>query len=65
MNEIQRDDQKVATTMEQQVEAVRNMQLARRTARASCMPASLFDLCPQSITQIFQYDDQHANIHSQ
>jgi hypothetical protein len=37
MNEARRVDQTVAATLEQQVQGLRNMQLARRTARASCM----------------------------
>jgi hypothetical protein len=40
MNETQQDRQTVAATLEQQVGGPRNMQLARRTARASCMSVS-------------------------
>ena len=46
VNEDRRVDQTVAATLEQQVRRLRNMQLARRTARASCM--SGFAIQPRS-----------------
>jgi hypothetical protein len=42
MNEIARIDQRAVTTTGQRAEKYRNLQLARRTARASCMLVSLF-----------------------
>ncbi|WP_143232507.1 hypothetical protein [Actinoplanes regularis] len=42
MNEIAQVDQRIATTTGHQAEKQRNLQLAQRTARASCRPVSLF-----------------------
>jgi hypothetical protein len=52
----------IATATEQRREQLRNMQLARRTARASCMPTLLFTPRIKCITEIFQRDDHRANI---
>ncbi|MFD1368804.1 hypothetical protein [Actinoplanes sichuanensis] len=61
MNEIEHVDQRLATTMERRVGETPNMQLARRTTGATCMPVSLFASNRYSTREIFPSGDAHAN----
>ncbi|MEU4158161.1 hypothetical protein [Actinoplanes sp. NPDC026670] len=65
MNEIEHVDQRLATTMERRGGETQNMQLARRSTGATCMPVSQFASTRYSTREIFPSGDAHANNASQ
>jgi hypothetical protein len=65
VNEIEHVDQRSATTMERRGGEMQNVQLARWSTGATCMPVSLFASIRYSSRRIFPSGDGHANNASQ